>query len=146
MEDTDLTDGDLLSDKMEINLHMLSALMLNGVDGEVHGVDVVAVDKGAPRRRVLELMEQLPQPSGLSHTVGDGTVLSLRAGTGDDSLPFGRSGQQVGPQKHRIARSRATCVRTTRPISVYVDSEVRVGPATQDSGEGCTLTSPEGSA
>jgi hypothetical protein len=103
MEDADLTDGDLLSDKMEINLYMLGTLMLNRVGGEVHGDDVVTVDKGAPRRRALELMEQLLQPSGLRHTVGDDTVLSLRAGTGDDSLPFGRPGHQVGPQKHRIA-------------------------------------------
>jgi hypothetical protein len=52
MEDADLADGSLLSDKMKINLHMFDALMLNRVDGEVHGVDVVAVDKGAPRRGV----------------------------------------------------------------------------------------------
>jgi hypothetical protein len=31
MKDVDLTDGDLLSNKMEINLHMLGALMLNGL-------------------------------------------------------------------------------------------------------------------
>jgi hypothetical protein len=80
------------SDKMEINLHMLGALMLNVVGGEVHSANVVAVDKGAPRRWFLEFMEQLSQPSGLSHTVGDSMVLSLRAGTGDDILPFGRSG------------------------------------------------------
>jgi hypothetical protein len=59
MEDVDLTDGDLLSDKMEINLHMLGTLMLNGIDGEVYDVDVVAVDKDALRRWTLELMEQL---------------------------------------------------------------------------------------
>jgi hypothetical protein len=33
MKDVDLTDGYILSDKMKINLHMLSALMLNGVGG-----------------------------------------------------------------------------------------------------------------
>jgi hypothetical protein len=33
MEDVDLTDGNLLSDKIKINLHMLGALMLNGVGG-----------------------------------------------------------------------------------------------------------------
>jgi hypothetical protein len=59
MEDADLTDDNLLSDKMKISLHMLGALMLNGVGGEVHDADVVAVDKGAPRRRGLELVEQL---------------------------------------------------------------------------------------
>jgi hypothetical protein len=30
MEDADLTDDDLLSDKIKINHHMLRALMLNG--------------------------------------------------------------------------------------------------------------------
>jgi hypothetical protein len=59
MEDTDLTDGNLLSDKMKINLYMLGALMLNGVGGEIHDADIVAVDKCGPRRRGLELVEQL---------------------------------------------------------------------------------------
>jgi hypothetical protein len=59
MEDADLTDDNLLSDKMKINLHMLGTLMLNGVGGEVHGVDIITVDKCAPRRRGLELVEHL---------------------------------------------------------------------------------------
>jgi hypothetical protein len=62
MEDKDLTDGNLLSDKIKINLHMLVALMLNGVGGEVSGADIVVVDMCAPRRRGLELVEQLTQP------------------------------------------------------------------------------------
>jgi hypothetical protein len=57
MKDADLIDVNLLSNKMEINLHMLGALMLNGVGGEVHDVNVVVVDKSAPRRRALELMK-----------------------------------------------------------------------------------------
>jgi hypothetical protein len=57
MEDADLTDDNLLSDKMKINLHMLDALMLNEVGGEIHNADIVAVDKCALRRRGLELVE-----------------------------------------------------------------------------------------
>jgi hypothetical protein len=49
MEDTDLTDGNLLSNEMKISLYMLCALMLNRVGGEVHGVNVVAVDESAAR-------------------------------------------------------------------------------------------------
>jgi hypothetical protein len=103
MEDADLTDGNLLSDKMKINLHMLGALILNGVGGEVHGADIVAVDKYALRRRGLELVEQLTQPSGLSHAICNGTILSLSVRAGDDGLPLGRPGNQVVPQEHRIA-------------------------------------------
>jgi hypothetical protein len=33
MEDADLTDISLLSNKMKINLYMLGVLMLNGVEG-----------------------------------------------------------------------------------------------------------------
>jgi DNA-binding response OmpR family regulator len=54
-----IDDDNLLSDKMKINLHMLGALMLNEVGEEIHDVDVVIVDKGAPRRQGLELVEQL---------------------------------------------------------------------------------------
>jgi hypothetical protein len=45
--------------------------VLNGVGGEVHGADIVAVDKCASRRRGLELVEQLMQPGGLSHVIGN---------------------------------------------------------------------------
>jgi hypothetical protein len=47
MEDADLTDDNLLSDEMKINLCMLRALILNVVDGEVHDADVVTVDESA---------------------------------------------------------------------------------------------------
>jgi hypothetical protein len=103
MEDVNLIDGNLLSDKMKINLHMLGALMLNGVGGEVHDANIVAVDKCAPRRRGLELVEQLTQPCGLSHAVGNGTILGLSAGAGDDGITLGRPRNQVVPQEHHIA-------------------------------------------
>jgi hypothetical protein len=42
--DTNVPDDNTLTDKVEINLNMLGALVLNGVGGEVDGADVVAVD------------------------------------------------------------------------------------------------------
>jgi hypothetical protein len=120
-----------LSDKMKINLHMFGALMLNGVGGDVHDVDVVVVDESALRRWTLELMEQLAQPGGLSHTVSDGTVLGFRAGPRDDRLSLGRLGHQVVPEEHHVVGRRATSVQTSSPVSVDVDDEVRAGRAAQ---------------
>jgi hypothetical protein len=131
MEDADLADGDLLSNKVKINLYMLGALMLNGVSGEVDDADVFTIDQRALRQQTLELMEQLSQPSGLSHTIGNSTVLGLHAGM-EDSLPFDRPGHQIGPQEDRVAWSGVMCVRTPRPVSVCVDDEVGAGRAMQE--------------
>jgi hypothetical protein len=73
------------------------------VGGEVHDADIVTIDKCALRWWGLELVEQLMQPGGLSHAVGNGTILGLSAGAGDDNLPLGRPGNQVVPQEHHIA-------------------------------------------
>jgi hypothetical protein len=79
MEDADLTDVNFLSDEMKINLHMLRVLMLNGVGGEVHNADVIAIDESVARWRSLELMQELAQQGGLSHTISDGMVLDFGA-------------------------------------------------------------------
>jgi hypothetical protein len=128
-----LTDGNLLSGEMKINIHihMLHALMLNGVGGEVHITDVVTVDESAARWRSLELMQELAQPGGLSHTICDGTVLGFDVGAGDDSLLLDRQGDQVVPEEHGIARRGATSVREASPIGVGVDDHVRARRAVQ---------------
>jgi hypothetical protein len=44
VEDTNIPDGNALTNKVKINLNMLGALVLNGFGGEVDGADVVVVD------------------------------------------------------------------------------------------------------
>jgi hypothetical protein len=51
MQDTDITDGHAFPHKVEVDLDMLCALVLNGVGGEVDGTDVVAVDECALRQQ-----------------------------------------------------------------------------------------------
>jgi hypothetical protein len=126
MEDMDLTDGNVLSNEMKINLQRLRALMLNGVGGEVHDADAVAIDESAVRWQSLELMQELAQSGGLSHTIGDCTVLGFSAGAGDDSLPLGRLGDQVVPE-HDRARCGAMLVWAGSPVGVGVDNQVRAG-------------------
>jgi hypothetical protein len=54
---TDITDGHTFPDKVEVDLDMLRALVLNGVGGEVDGIDVVAVDEGALRQQSMKLLK-----------------------------------------------------------------------------------------
>jgi hypothetical protein len=129
MEDMDLTDDNLLLDEMKINLHMLHALILNRVDGEVHGANVVTVDESAARWQSLELMQEPTQPGGLSHTIGDGMILGFGAGAGDNSLPLCRPGDQVVPKEHSIARRGAMSVWAASPVGVGVDDQVGAGRA-----------------
>jgi hypothetical protein len=57
VQDTDITDGHAFLHKVEVDLDMLHALVLNGVGGEVDGADVVTVDDCALRQRSVELLK-----------------------------------------------------------------------------------------
>jgi hypothetical protein len=46
VEYTNILDGNMITDKVKINLNMLDALVLNVFGGEVYGVDVVAQAAG----------------------------------------------------------------------------------------------------
>jgi hypothetical protein len=47
VQDVDITDGHAFPHKVEVNLDMFRAMVLNGVGGEVDNADIVTVDDGA---------------------------------------------------------------------------------------------------
>jgi hypothetical protein len=49
LKNSHIPDCDTLADKVEVELNMLRALVLDEVGGEVNSVDVVTIDKSAPR-------------------------------------------------------------------------------------------------
>jgi hypothetical protein len=57
MQDVDITDGHTFPHKVEVDLDMFLALVLNGVSGEVDGADVITVDEGALRQWSVELLK-----------------------------------------------------------------------------------------
>jgi hypothetical protein len=57
MEDADITNGDLLTNEVEINLNVLYALVLYEVGGEVDDADIVAIDKCALGQRTMKLLK-----------------------------------------------------------------------------------------
>jgi hypothetical protein len=104
---------------------MLRAVMLHGISGEVDRGDVVAVDEGGTLERAVELLEKLAQLGGLCYAVGHSVVLGLCAGAGDDGVPFGGPGNEVGAQEYGVARGGSACVRKASLVSVGVDHELR---------------------
>jgi hypothetical protein len=57
MENTNNTNGHPFTDKVKVDLHVLSALTLNRVGGEVDSVDVVAIDEGGRLQGVVKLLK-----------------------------------------------------------------------------------------
>ena len=60
MENPNITDGNPVTHEVQVDLHVLRPLMLDGVGGEIHGTDVVAVDECALGERAVELRQELP--------------------------------------------------------------------------------------
>jgi hypothetical protein len=114
VQDVDITDGHAFLHKVEVDLDMLHALVLNGLGGEVDGADVVVVDEGALRQQSMELLKELPQPAGLHHAIGHGLALSLSTRVGDGVLMLRRLGDEVDAEKHSVAQCGPTCVRQGR--------------------------------
>jgi hypothetical protein len=113
----------MLADEVQVDLHVLRALMLHEIGGEVDRA-VIAVDEGGALKGDVELLEQLAQLGGLCHAVGHVAVLGLCVGAGDDGLPLGGPGDEVGAQEHGITGCGLARVGAANPISVVVDDEL----------------------
>jgi hypothetical protein len=57
MEYTNSVGGNLVSDKMQINLNMLGALMLNQIGGKIDITDVATVDERGLLNRLVKLLK-----------------------------------------------------------------------------------------
>jgi hypothetical protein len=89
MENPNITNSHLVTNEMEVNLHMLRPLMLNRVGGEVHGADVVAVDERALGARAMKLSQELSVPGRLSHAISNSPVPRPSTRAGDNRLSLG---------------------------------------------------------
>ena len=91
MEDPNIADSDPVANELQVNLHMLRLLMLNGVGGEIHGADVVAVDERALGERA--------EPGRLCHAVSDSPVLRLSTGAGETGWLLDDQETRLPPRK-----------------------------------------------
>jgi hypothetical protein len=70
-------------------------------------------------------VEELAHPGSLCHAFGHSAILSLCDGAGDDGLPLGSPGDEVGTQEHDIARGGRARVGAADPVSVCVHHKIR---------------------
>jgi hypothetical protein len=92
MEHPNLSQSNLLADKVNVDLNMLRATMMNWICGHIDSTDIVTVDNRRRRYGCMKLLKQLAKPTSLSHSVRNSTILSLRTRTRDRSLAFGGPG------------------------------------------------------
>jgi hypothetical protein len=86
---------------VQVDLHVLRALMLHGIGGEVDRADVVIVDKGGALKGAVEFLEKLTQPRGLYHAIA--TVRYSAS-----ALEWEKTGCRLAAQKTRLAPSNTT--------------------------------------
>ena len=75
-----MTKSHLLPNKMDINLNVLGASMMNRVGGEVNCGDIVTVDNHGLVDRTRELMKKLTKPGALGDNISHNVILSLSTG------------------------------------------------------------------
>ena len=59
MDNSNVTEGDLLSNEVEIDLNMFCLLMLYRIAGKIYNTNAVTIDQSGTARRVLKLEKQL---------------------------------------------------------------------------------------
>jgi hypothetical protein len=89
MKNSNVTESNLLTNKVDVQLNVLGATMMDEIGGEVDSGDIVAEDNGGLVNRNGKLREKLTKPSALSNCIGHNTILSLSARPGDDGLALG---------------------------------------------------------
>ena len=69
--------GHLLADEVNVELDVLSVLVMNRIGGEVNSRDVVAVEDRGLRDVAKQLLEQLTKPGALGGCIRQSPVLHL---------------------------------------------------------------------
>ena len=59
-----------VSNKMNVNLNVFSALMMNRITGHVNSTNVVTVDDRGPRRMGTQFKKKVLEPTNFSNYIG----------------------------------------------------------------------------
>jgi hypothetical protein len=123
MEHSDLTQSNLIMDKVNANLNMPHAAMMNRIPGHVYCADIITVNNHHRSERGVELLEQLTKSTCLYNSVCHNPVFCLGAGERDTGLPFRIPRHQVVTKIDTVTQGRASRIWTTSPVSIRVGGE-----------------------
>jgi hypothetical protein len=103
MEHPNLPQCHLFANKMDVDLNVLRAAMMNGISCHVDSAHVVAEDDRRRGKRDLKVLKELPQPTALSNSMGHSSVFSLRAGPRNRGLSLGGPRDEVVAEVDAVA-------------------------------------------
>ena len=124
MQNPNLTEGNMLPNKVEINPNVLRALMLDRIGGEVDSTDVVTIDQGGSAERTAKLLQKLSQPASFSYPICNSPIFSFCTGPRHCRPMLGRPGDKIVPEEHRITRGRSASVGAAGPVSISIDNKL----------------------
>uniref|UniRef100_A0A0A9A4J6 Uncharacterized protein n=1 Tax=Arundo donax TaxID=35708 RepID=A0A0A9A4J6_ARUDO len=117
-----MTKGNLLSDKMNVDLNVLRTTVLNWIGRHVHSTNVVTLDNCGRLEGNMKFLKKLAHPPTLSNSVGNRTILGFYNGPGDRGLTLRGQGNQIITKINTEPRRRVSIVRTTSPVRVRIRS------------------------
>ena len=120
MKNPNLSQGDLLTDEVNVNLTVLRATMMNGVGCHVDSADIVAVDNRRRSNGNMELLQELAQPATLGHHMSNSTVLYFGTGAGDRGLTLGGPRNQIIAEVDITAGGGAPRVGAASPVGIEI--------------------------
>jgi hypothetical protein len=125
MKNPNLIERHLLTNKVDADLDVLRAAMLNRVTCHVNSTDVITKDNGRGREGTLKLEKKLSKPAALGDDMSHSMVLSLDTGAGHRGLPIGGLGHQVVAEIDTVAKvERRVSGQPAQSASEYAVREV----------------------
>jgi hypothetical protein len=118
MENSDLSKSHLLSNKMDVNLDVLRATMLNWIGHHVNGAHIVTIDKRGRPHQKMQVLKELAGPIALGNNMCHRSIFNLSTRSRHSGLSLGRPRYEVVAQENAIVRCGSSGVRAASPVSI----------------------------
>ena len=89
MEHPNLSQGNLVTDEVNVGLDVLRATMVDRISSHIDNANILAIHDGRRSNRCVELLKKLTKPTALGDGMRNRAVLSLSTGTGHHRLALG---------------------------------------------------------